>query len=1167
MASVTPANATAATNTKFTFTLPDITENTARSVLVQVPEDGAYTLTGLGEQGLGNQASIEKTYTLPPVHATSFAKLEAAEDEDELATYDLTITFVDDAGDKVTTGLDPALTVDDLQVVDEGSVVFEDFATDNATDTDIVYTVTVILRAGVDTATISVDSGFAAAAEMDGSVDVSTLSTLATPSKPTFTVNSDRTVSLNWDDVTGADSYTVTQMQASEDDVTYPATGASPITASEYTTTALAVGTYTFTVKAMSDSAVDSAASPASDNVVVAGTAPTVTVSLVSGSLDVTDKEFLVDFAFVIAGMGEAPVPGSGELMAEYIKVTTDAAGMTDARIPAPMVEDLRGAGNFRATIDYTGATLPLYVSLIEADSMAAPPVMGVDVSAITYGTDATATSLMVDAPNAAPTFPATTVTTLTVVENTAAGMNIGAAITATDPGDTLTYTLGGVDAASFAIVATSGQLQTKAALEADGATAKTAYMVTVTASDSGTPALTASIDVTITVTDVADTVVPPTVTISLVSHDEAMKTFQVRFAFAAATVDPMVGTAGPVPTALMASAISVMKAGATAGTMVDAAIPDPTVTALRTGEWVATVDYSLDTDGLPLYVSLTDPSTVSMINGMAADGATTPALTVEATPVNAAPEFTDGTSATRSVAENTAAGTAIGTPVAATDADTGDTLTYSLGGVDAASFAIVATSGQLQTKAALEADGATAKTAYMVTVTATDDGTPALTASIDVTINVTNDPADDGSGGSTDDETNPVVAISPINGKQSEAFDVTFTAIDDTSTLTAASISVVVTSTNTGAATYTKGDVTAATAANTYTVTITLTPATTANIAEETLTITVTATDEADNAGNQFIVVVLDKRDAASTVPMGNVTIASKGYAVLVNTGATAAQHGIQSSVDTIEYDLPNLYEFFRDSGTIVLNGSSGTAFGAVRMTEIMWGEDAALGADSSMSQWIEIQNTTAAAITVNFEAAGGWSLTFKRAEYDNSTADAVDRISNLGNPGRWNVPGQSGRSVASGNDSQVELVSMVRKHTDARSHRSDGWEAAIRPSLNIAGARIANPGAAKAVVIVSGSSPTIDRGTVYISEIGNLGDGEDWIELYNASDSAQNIKNWIISVVEADRVAAAARTSGGPLTKGNQEGNGIDKEVVQFERATYEDALNIPAKSYRLM
>ena len=46
----------------------------------------------------------------------------------------------------------------------------------------------------------------------------------------------------------------------------------------------------------------------------------------------------------------------------------------------------------------------------------------------------------------------------------------------------------------------------------------------------------------------------------------------------------------------------------------------------------------------------------------------------------NVAPTFTEGTSTTRSVAENTPSGANIGAPVAATDADSGDTLEYTLG-------------------------------------------------------------------------------------------------------------------------------------------------------------------------------------------------------------------------------------------------------------------------------------------------------------------------------------------------------------------------------------------------------------------------------------------------------------------------------------------------------
>ncbi len=108
-------------------------------------------------------------------------------------------------------------------------------------------------------------------------------------------------------------------------------------------------------------------------------------------------------------------------------------------------------------------------------------------------------------------------------------------------------------------------------------------------------------------------------------------------------------------------------------------------------------------------------------------------------TPANNAPEFPAATT-TREVAENTATGTDIGAPVMATDADANDTLTYTLGGDDMASFDIDGATGQLMTKDPLDfetpvdADG---DNAYEVTVTASD-GNTADDATIAVTITVT---------------------------------------------------------------------------------------------------------------------------------------------------------------------------------------------------------------------------------------------------------------------------------------------------------------------------------------------------------------------------------------------------------------------------------------------
>ncbi len=110
---------------------------------------------------------------------------------------------------------------------------------------------------------------------------------------------------------------------------------------------------------------------------------------------------------------------------------------------------------------------------------------------------------------------------------------------------------------------------------------------------------------------------------------------------------------------------------------------------------------------------SLTDTITVT-INITDIDEA----VVVDPPTTNVAPTFTDGESTTRVVSENTAAGTNIGNPVNATDANN-DTLTYSLGGIDAASFDVDSTTGQLKTEASLDYES---KRVYSVTITAADD-------------------------------------------------------------------------------------------------------------------------------------------------------------------------------------------------------------------------------------------------------------------------------------------------------------------------------------------------------------------------------------------------------------------------------------------------------------
>ena len=303
--------------------------------------------------------------------------------------------------------------------------------------------------------------------------------------------------------------------------------------------------------------------------------------------------------------------------------------------------------------------------------------VQGISTS-VTFTATATTT-------NTAPTFTDGTSTTRTIAENTAAGINIGTAIAATDANnDPLTYTLAGTDASAFDIDSTTGQLTTKAVLDYE---TKSTYTVTVTVSD-GT--LTDSITVTINITDVAET---PTET----------GVCQVGNVLAPGESCTYPGTD---------TEFSVLSDGRgqflffTSGTSLN--IKDTEING---------VSYTLVTEKL---------ASGSWKIEEIADSAETPGTT------NTAPVFTDGASTTRVVAENTAAGVNIGSVVVATDADN-DTLTYTLSGTDAASFGINSTTGQLRTRAALDYE---TKRSYTVTVTVTDGS---FTGTIAVTINVTN--------------------------------------------------------------------------------------------------------------------------------------------------------------------------------------------------------------------------------------------------------------------------------------------------------------------------------------------------------------------------------------------------------------------------------------------
>ena len=317
--------------------------------------------------------------------------------------------------------------------------------------------------------------------------------------------------------------------------------------------------------------------------------------------------------------------------------------------------------------------------------------------------------------------------------ENTAAGVDIGPPVAATDvdSGDTLTYTLSGPDAASFAIVDVGivddadggGQLKTKAALDYE---TKHDYEVTVTATDAGGE--TGTIRVIIRVTN------------DSTDNDAAVVNSAPRFDDGPSTTRE-VDEGEVAGENIGEEPVDAMDTEDTDGDTLtyglsgtDAASFDIVATTGRL-QTKAALDHETK-DTYMVTVTVTDGKDAE--NNVDATVDDTIRVTIMVTDVNEAPEFAAET-ATRSVAENTAAGVDIGAPVVATDVDSGDKLTYELENANDASFTIVGDSGQLQTKDPLDYE---TQTDYEVTVIATDDGAArgngSLSATITVTINVT---------------------------------------------------------------------------------------------------------------------------------------------------------------------------------------------------------------------------------------------------------------------------------------------------------------------------------------------------------------------------------------------------------------------------------------------
>ena len=314
---------------------------------------------------------------------------------------------------------------------------------------------------------------------------------------------------------------------------------------------------------------------------------------------------------------------------------------------------------------------------------------------------------------NEDPQFDAETAT-VEVDENTPASRNIESPFKATDEdtADRLTYTLSGTDKDSFKLVSShsnGAQLQTKATLDyEDTRTYSVTILVRDGVDDVGDPNVTAddTIDITINVTNLDET---GTVTLSNEQPEEEQSI--------TATLEDVDG-------------------GVTGKTWQWATASSRTSSSWTnaTGTGSTSATYTPVNADVNKYLRATASYTDGQGSGKTAHEIA--ANRVDAKPPDPMPPVFSLASTDRSVAENAAIKTNVGRPVTAKDPER-KALTYSLEtGTDANSFDILQSSGQIQTKVALNYE---AKSTYVVTVRATDPG--GLYDTIVVTINIVDVP------------------------------------------------------------------------------------------------------------------------------------------------------------------------------------------------------------------------------------------------------------------------------------------------------------------------------------------------------------------------------------------------------------------------------------------
>ena len=335
----------------------------------------------------------------------------------------------------------------------------------------------------------------------------------------------------------------------------------------------------------------------------------------------------------------------------------TDIPGATSSSYRPDETADVISGGDndgegyyLRATVDYTDG---------EGGSKSAMAIAG-----------------QVGTANQRPQFPSAETRRRTVPEKTRAGVNIGDPVAAEDPeNNRLVYSLTGIDAESFTIVSSTGQLRVRDPLDYE--IGRTVFFVDVNVHDRRDAAGASSTYVDDTLTNMILTVEnveePGTVTLSTPTNR-----VQATVPVTAELSDP------DIPSGI---------------TWQWARSSNRSTWDDITGATTATYSPSVTTEGNPgdQCNYLRSTASYTGVDGSSDQSAEAVTSRVgDPPPTNSAPVFPTAEDGQREVREDFTAGTPIGDPVEATDHNN-DLLTYSLSGSDATSFTIDANTGRLR--------------------------------------------------------------------------------------------------------------------------------------------------------------------------------------------------------------------------------------------------------------------------------------------------------------------------------------------------------------------------------------------------------------------------------------------------------------------------------------